>query len=111
MQQQVQRKASTRGKAAVDSDESAPPEPAPEPEPTPSLVGKTMQVQGCSEDGCDFLCGTCPWEECVVLAEHGKSFDVRCCSDDRVCEAVLARFLRVPVEIDDTDARPKRRRA
>ena len=90
---------STRTKRAAP--EPLAPEPlAPEPlapEPPPTMVGKMMEVHGCDDD-CDFLCTTCPWDLCEVLAEDQavKVYDVKICKDGEICHRVHARYIRVP---------------
>lgn len=73
----------------------APAVAVPVPEPPPTIVGKMMEVQTCTPEVCDFLCGVCAWEACEVLAQCGeKSYNVRLCADDKTCDGVLGRFLR-----------------
>ena len=70
---------------------------APPPPPPPgNKVGEHMEIQGCDEDACDYVCNDCEWEACVVVADDGRgNLDVKCVSDGIVCEGITAhRFLR-----------------
>ena len=57
-----------------------------------------MEIQGCDADECDYVCNTCDWEECVVVADDLLgTMDVKCVSDDTMCCGITAhRFLRYP---------------
>ena len=65
------------------------------PEEVKDRLGQTMEILGCDDD-CDMLCGECPWETCMVTADHGCSCDVRIISDGMECCNVASRFLRMP---------------
>tara|TARA_B110001452_G_scaffold119226_1_gene98931 strand:- start:231 stop:2348 length:2118 start_codon:yes stop_codon:yes gene_type:complete len=70
-----------------------------QPGPSEDRTGKEMEVQGCDPEVCDNMCGECEWDPCVVLADHGRTCDVRICShsdDDSECFGVANRFLRFP---------------
>ena len=70
-----------------------------QPGPSEDRTNKEMEVQGCDPEECDYMCGECEWEPCVVLADHGRTCDVRICShgdDDSECFGVANRFLRFP---------------
>ena len=62
-----------------------------------SRVGRQMQIQGCDPEECDYVCSECPWEDCIVIQDHGKTCDVKITSDGAVCYDILVdRFLRAP---------------
>ena len=65
-----------------------------------------LEIQGCDEDTCDYVCSACDWELCVVEADHGKTCDVKIIDGDIICNAVHSRFLRMPA----TGALAKRRK-
>ena len=66
-------------------------------QPSEDRTGKAMEVQGCDPDVCDYMCGECEWDTCVVLADNGRTCDVRICLHDGVHSDfpdVANRFLR-----------------
>ena len=65
-------------------------------EAAPTRVGKSMEIQGCSE-GCGLVlfCTICEWELCVVTAEDNTGkLDVKIFSDNTICPGVAPRYLR-----------------
>ena len=81
-----------------DEDSSEDEEVPPPPPPPANKVGEQMEIQGCDEDECDYVCNECAWEACVVVVDHGDgNLDVKCAADGTLCEGIKAhRFLRYP---------------
>lgn len=53
-----------------------------------------MEVAGC-DASCSPSCADCGWEECVVVADSGDTYDVRIVSDGELCNGVPRSFVRV----------------
>ena len=74
--------------------------PADDANPPPdkiNRVGLSMEIQGCDQNECDFICGECEWEPCIIEADHGHTCDARISSDGTLCVGAAPRFLRMPI--------------
>jgi hypothetical protein len=60
-------------------------------------VGLKMEVQACDDDCPMSFCVDCKWELCMVVADNGRTCDVRILEDDELCADIVAhRYLRMP---------------